>query len=72
MPSDILDKTQHEKTCAVGLLEVEADLREGEARDALQALRQGLRTRTMTNRFRLRNCTGQRMLTRGAGRAAAH
>ncbi|KAJ6517558.1 hypothetical protein DFH09DRAFT_1332356 [Mycena vulgaris] len=67
LPSDIADKKKREKACAVGLPEVEAELREGEAHEALEALRQGLRTRTMTNRFRLRNFTGQRALTRGQG-----
>jgi hypothetical protein len=67
MPSEILDKETCRKACAVGLPEVEAELRIGGAREALEALRQGLRTRTMTNRFRLRHCTGQRMLTRGQG-----
>ncbi|KAJ6476013.1 hypothetical protein C8R47DRAFT_1178917 [Mycena vitilis] len=67
MPSDILDAEKRLRACAVGLLEVEAELRIGEAREALDQLRKGLRTRTMTNRFRLRNCTGQRMLTRGQG-----
>lgn len=67
MPSDILDQGKRESACAVGLPDVEADLRVGEAREALHALRRGLRTRTMTNRFRLRHCTGQRMLTRGQG-----
>ncbi|KAJ7055411.1 hypothetical protein C8F01DRAFT_1087988 [Mycena amicta] len=55
------------KACAVGLAEVEESLWVGEAREALDDLHQGLRTRTMTNRFRLRNCMGQRMLTRGQG-----
>jgi hypothetical protein len=55
------------RACAEGLPDVEADLRTGEAREALHALRQGLRTRTMTNCFRLRHCTSQRMLTRGQG-----
>ncbi|KAJ7736387.1 hypothetical protein DFH07DRAFT_753516, partial [Mycena maculata] len=67
MPSDIADKTKRERACAVGLPEMEAELRIGEAREALGALRAGLRTRTMTNRYRLRNCTGQRALTRGQG-----
>ncbi|KAF8209183.1 hypothetical protein K438DRAFT_1572996 [Mycena galopus ATCC 62051] len=67
MPSDISDRQTRERACAVGLPEVETDLRTGEAREALNALRKGLRTRTMTNRFRLRHCTGQRMLTRGQG-----
>ncbi|KAJ7186240.1 hypothetical protein B0H12DRAFT_1032304, partial [Mycena haematopus] len=67
MPSDIADASKRERACAVGLPEVEADLRVGEAREALHSLRQALRARTMTNRFRLRHCTGQRMLTRGQG-----
>ncbi|KAJ7678410.1 hypothetical protein B0H17DRAFT_1236048 [Mycena rosella] len=67
MPSDIADRVKHIKACAEGLPGVEADLREGEAHDALESLRQGLRTRTMTNRFRLRNSTGQCALTRGQG-----
>ncbi|KAJ6528208.1 hypothetical protein B0H19DRAFT_1275002 [Mycena capillaripes] len=67
LPSDILDRAKRVQACAVGLPDVEADLRIDEARTALEALRQGLRTRTMTNRYRLRHCTGQRMLTRGQG-----
>jgi hypothetical protein len=67
MPSNVLDATKRVKACAVGLPAVEESLRVGEAREALHALRQGLHTRTMTNRFRLQNCTGQRMLTRGQG-----
>ncbi|KAJ7846759.1 hypothetical protein B0H13DRAFT_1646449 [Mycena leptocephala] len=65
MPSDILDKRTRANACAVGLPEVEADLRISEGREALEALRHGLRTCTMTNRFQLRHCTGQQMLTRG-------
>jgi hypothetical protein len=67
MPSDILDGGKRRLACALDLPEVEAELRVGEAREALHALRQGLRARTMTNRFRLRHWTGQRMLTRGQG-----
>ncbi|KAJ7711359.1 hypothetical protein B0H16DRAFT_1667783 [Mycena metata] len=67
LPSDISDGKKREKACAAGLAEVESSLREGEAHDALEALRQGLRVRTMTNRYRLRNATGQRALTRGQG-----
>jgi hypothetical protein len=67
MPSEISEKNRRVKVCAVGLPEVEADLRVGEAREALHVLREGLRTRTMTNCFRLRHCTGQCMLTRGQG-----
>ncbi|KAJ6506688.1 hypothetical protein C8R45DRAFT_816824 [Mycena sanguinolenta] len=67
LPSDITDSAKRVKACAEGLPDVEASLREGEAHDALEALRQGLRVRTMTNRFRIRNATGQRVLTRGQG-----
>ncbi|KAJ6447896.1 hypothetical protein C8R45DRAFT_1115651 [Mycena sanguinolenta] len=67
LPSDITDSAKRVKACAEGLPDVEASLREGEAHDALEALRQGLRVRTMTNRFRIRNATGQRALTRGQG-----
>ncbi|KAJ7853407.1 hypothetical protein B0H13DRAFT_2358947 [Mycena leptocephala] len=35
--------------------------------DALEEVRHGLRTRTLTNRFRLRNYTGQGMMTKGQG-----
>ncbi|KAK7005420.1 CxC2 domain-containing protein [Favolaschia claudopus] len=67
MPSDLSDNTKRTNACALGLPEAEADLRVGEAREALNSLRQGLRARTMTNRYRLRHCTGQRMLTRDQG-----
>ncbi|KAF7367657.1 CxC2 domain-containing protein [Mycena sanguinolenta] len=67
LPSDIADSTKRVKACAEGLPEVESSLWEGEVHDALKSLRQGLRVRTMTNRFRLRNATGQRALTRGQG-----
>jgi hypothetical protein len=42
-------------------------MRQGEAQDALEVVRQGLRTRTMTNRYKLRNFTGQGMMTKGQG-----
>ncbi|KAJ6451151.1 hypothetical protein C8R45DRAFT_848553 [Mycena sanguinolenta] len=67
LPSEITDKTKRVKACAEGLPDIEATLREAEAHDALEALHQGLRVRTLTNRFRLRNTTGQRALTRGQG-----
>jgi hypothetical protein len=66
-PSDIADKAKQTKACAEGLVEVEAELCEGEANEALEALRQGLRAQTMTNRFRVCNSTGKRALTRGQG-----
>ncbi|KAF8209732.1 hypothetical protein K438DRAFT_1571533 [Mycena galopus ATCC 62051] len=67
MPSDIGTAQKRVQACATGLDGVEARLRQGEAGDALAQLRQGLRTRTMTNRFKIRNWTGQRALTRGQG-----
>ncbi|KAJ7164587.1 hypothetical protein C8R43DRAFT_1122464 [Mycena crocata] len=67
MPSDYPTKANRLKACARGLDGVEAKLRMGEAAEALVELRQTLRTRTMTNRFKIRNWTGQRALTRGQG-----
>ncbi|KAJ7876466.1 hypothetical protein B0H14DRAFT_2568181 [Mycena olivaceomarginata] len=65
--AELGDSGNRRKACAVGLPEVEARMREGEAREALEFVRQGLRSRTMTNRFRIRNYTGQGALTRGQG-----
>ncbi|KAJ7092132.1 hypothetical protein C8R43DRAFT_908197, partial [Mycena crocata] len=67
MPSDFSSDENRRRACAKGLDGVEARLREGEAADALRQLRQALRTRTMTNRFKIRNWSGQRALTRGQG-----
>ncbi|KAJ7705920.1 hypothetical protein B0H16DRAFT_1345957 [Mycena metata] len=67
MPSEIGTAAARQKACAPGLDGVEARLRHGEAGDALAVLRQGLRVRTMTNRFKIRNWSGQRALTRGQG-----
>ncbi|KAF8208324.1 hypothetical protein K438DRAFT_1961817 [Mycena galopus ATCC 62051] len=67
MSSEISDQTRREEVCALGLPEIEARIREGEATEVLEAVRTGLRTRTMTNRYKLRNYTGQRMMTKGQG-----
>ncbi|KAF8129441.1 hypothetical protein K438DRAFT_2136914 [Mycena galopus ATCC 62051] len=67
MPSEISDRTRREDVCALGLPEIEARMREGEATEALEAVRTGLRTHTMTNRYKLRNYTGQGMMTKGQG-----
>ncbi|KAJ7348502.1 hypothetical protein DFH08DRAFT_959905 [Mycena albidolilacea] len=67
MPSEITDKSTRMRACAVGLPVVEEELRMGEVREALHALRQGLRMHMIMNRFRLRHCIGQWMLTRGQG-----
>ncbi|KAJ7318568.1 hypothetical protein DFH08DRAFT_1036369 [Mycena albidolilacea] len=47
LPSDILDQAKRIRACAEGLPGVEADLRVGEAREALHALQQDLRTRAL-------------------------
>ncbi|KAJ6454053.1 hypothetical protein C8R47DRAFT_997428 [Mycena vitilis] len=65
MPSEILDSTNRRRACALGLPEIEMRMREGEARQALEVVWQGLRSRTLTNRFRIKNYTGQGALTRG-------
>ncbi|KAJ7511017.1 hypothetical protein B0H11DRAFT_1701219 [Mycena galericulata] len=67
MPSEIADGSTRGRACAIGLPELEARLREAEATEALEGVRQGLRTRTMTNRYKLQNFTGQGMMTRGQG-----
>ncbi|KAJ7166466.1 hypothetical protein C8R43DRAFT_946025 [Mycena crocata] len=67
MPSEISNDELRGKACAIGLPQVEARMREGEAMEALEAVRHGLRTRTMTNRYKLRNYTGQGAMTRGQG-----
>ncbi|KAK6974082.1 CxC2 domain-containing protein [Favolaschia claudopus] len=67
MPSEIVESETRERVCAAGLPDVEARMREGEASEALEGVRRGLRTRTMTNRFKIRHFTGQGLLTRGQG-----
>ncbi|KAJ7033118.1 hypothetical protein C8F04DRAFT_957903 [Mycena alexandri] len=67
MPSEIADTRLRGRACAVGLPDIEARMRAGEAEEALEDVRVGLRTRTMTNRFKLRNYTGQGMMTKGQG-----
>ncbi|KAJ7019525.1 hypothetical protein C8F04DRAFT_975501 [Mycena alexandri] len=67
MPSDLSSAKARTEACAKGLPEVEARLRHGEAGEALDTLRHGLRTRTATKKFKVRNWSGQRALTRGQG-----
>jgi hypothetical protein len=67
MPSEIGSAVTRKNICAIGLPEIEARLRQGEAQDALEEVREGLRTRTMTNRYKLRHYTGQGLMTRGQG-----
>ncbi|KAJ6462735.1 hypothetical protein C8R47DRAFT_992910 [Mycena vitilis] len=67
LPSQIADERLRGTACAVGLPRIEMLNREGEAIEALEAVRNGLRIRTMTNRYKLRNYTGQGGMTRGQG-----
>ncbi|KAJ7699121.1 hypothetical protein B0H16DRAFT_1349289 [Mycena metata] len=67
MPSDLATKDARVKACVKGLDGVEARLRDAEVEEALDTLRDGLRTRTATTRFKVRNWSGQRALTRGQG-----
>ncbi|KAJ7860607.1 hypothetical protein B0H14DRAFT_3084801 [Mycena olivaceomarginata] len=67
MPSEIADPRSRERVCAMGLPTLEARLREAEATEALESVRAGLRTHTMTNRYKLRNYTGQGLMTKGQG-----
>jgi hypothetical protein len=67
MPSEIADERMRHRACAVGLAEVDGCMREGEADEALEGVRDGLCIRTMTNRFRLHHWTGQGMMTKGQG-----
>jgi hypothetical protein len=53
-----MEKAERVKVCVDKLGELEADLRHGEAHEALETLRQGLQIRTMTNHFCVRNFTG--------------
>ncbi|KAF7349498.1 CxC2 domain-containing protein [Mycena sanguinolenta] len=67
MPSELPDAPIRTRVCALGLPEIEARMREAESTEALEAVRTGLRTRTMTNRYKLRNYTGQGLMTKGQG-----
>ncbi|KAJ7667892.1 hypothetical protein DFH06DRAFT_983104 [Mycena polygramma] len=67
LPSDLESKIARLKACARGLDGVESRMRQGEAGEALDAVRTGLRCRTATTRFKIRNWSGQRALTRGQG-----
>ncbi|KAJ7123034.1 hypothetical protein C8R44DRAFT_560551, partial [Mycena epipterygia] len=66
MPSE-LGETVRRQACEKGLADIEEEMREGELQETLEDLCQVLCTRTMTNRLRHRNMTGQRALTRGQG-----
>lgn len=55
------------RACVAGLVHAETRLREAECRDALESLRQGLRTRSAGHLFTVRNVTGQNPTTRAEG-----
>ncbi|KAJ7446064.1 hypothetical protein FB451DRAFT_1412426 [Mycena latifolia] len=67
MPSEIASAEVRGRACMIGLPDIEARMWEGEAGEALDGVRHGLRTRTMTNRYKLRNYTGQGLMTKGQG-----
>ncbi|KAJ7354306.1 hypothetical protein DFH08DRAFT_691855, partial [Mycena albidolilacea] len=67
MPSEIADWRVQERVCTMGLPMIEARLRGAEAAEALESVRVGLQMRTMTNRYKLRNYTGQGLMTKGQG-----
>jgi hypothetical protein len=68
MPSEIKDGHLRGRVCTVGMPDIEARMREEEASEALEDVRGGLRTRTMANRYKLQNYTGQGLLTRNSQR----
>ncbi|KAJ7102691.1 hypothetical protein C8R43DRAFT_963919 [Mycena crocata] len=65
LPSELPSRLRT-AACQEGLVKIE-EVREAELKETLEDLRTGLCVRTMTARFRLRNSTGQRVLTRGQG-----
>jgi hypothetical protein len=67
MPSEIADRRVQERVCAMDLPTIEARLHEVEAVEALESVRVGLQTHTTTNRYKLRNYTGQGLMTKGQG-----
>ncbi|KAJ7150429.1 hypothetical protein C8R43DRAFT_1127907 [Mycena crocata] len=66
LPSELPSRLRT-AACQEGLVKIEEVMREAELKETLEDLRTGLCVRTMTARFRLRNSTGQRVLTRGQG-----
>ncbi|KAK7437564.1 hypothetical protein VKT23_018462 [Stygiomarasmius scandens] len=67
LPSDCGTASARNHACIAGLPIAEARLREAEARDALNGVRDGLRARTATTRYKIRNVTGQIGSTRAGG-----
>ncbi|THU88535.1 hypothetical protein K435DRAFT_679607, partial [Dendrothele bispora CBS 962.96] len=67
LPSDLPTASLRSLACVRSLAEDEAQLREAEARDALEGVREGLRARTMCTRYKIQNVRGQRSNTRAGG-----
>ncbi|KAJ6460709.1 hypothetical protein C8R47DRAFT_1226212 [Mycena vitilis] len=67
MPSALADDSARDRACAPGIAGIESRLRFAEATDALEEVRNGLRMRTVTNQFKVKNITGQRANTRAQG-----
>ncbi|KAJ7475078.1 hypothetical protein B0H11DRAFT_2158575 [Mycena galericulata] len=67
LPSALSSERAWENACAPRVAGIEARLRFVEATDALEELRRSLRMRTVTNRFKVKNVTGQRANTRAQG-----
>jgi hypothetical protein len=63
MPSDLSADSRHQY-CAPGLPLIEDRLRYAEAHESLDNLRHHLRNRTFTNKFKVKNVTGQKNNTR--------
>ncbi|KAJ7019395.1 hypothetical protein C8F04DRAFT_1214342 [Mycena alexandri] len=66
VPSELGTVTR-QAACEKGLDGIEEEMREAELQESLDDIRDALRIRTMANRFRRRNTTGQAALTRGQG-----
>lgn len=66
LPSE-LGSASRAQVCEQGLDKIEEEMREAEMHMSLDKLCNGLRLRTVMNRFRHRNITGQQALTRGQG-----
>ncbi|KAJ7152150.1 hypothetical protein C8R43DRAFT_1127232 [Mycena crocata] len=67
LPSALETDQKRANACAPGVADIEERLRFVEAGDALEELRRGLRMRTVTNCFKVKNVTGQRANTRAQG-----
>jgi hypothetical protein len=62
-----LSEAARGRACAPGIADIEAHHRYAEASETLEVIRRRLRMRTVTNRFKVKNVTGQRANTRAQG-----